>query len=122
MQPKKKSKMLLMCLWVLLSGCISAPPDFLACANMGDEGYCRTYTSHKLVKIDNLKQTYKSNKHVLVWDEVVATSVLIPADQFVMVKNFFDNYCHQNNGACPTGLGDWQGFANDLGAHIKAAP
>lgn len=122
MQLKKQSKMLLMFLWVLLSGCVSAPPDFLACANMGDEGYCRTYVSKKKVEIDNELKVYKSKKRVMVWDEVVATSVLIPADQFVLLKNFFDNYCHQNNGACPSGLGDWQGFANDLGAHIKVNP
>lgn len=53
----------------------------------------------------------------LSWDQVAASSVLIPADWFVKIKNQFDNYCHQNQ--CPDGIGDWNSFANDLGNHLK---
>lgn len=114
---KKLNKMLLMLCGALVS-CVGAPPDFLGCANMVTEGYCRTYVSKKKIIVDNDKNLYKSQSgKTLKWDEVAATSVLIPADQFVYLKNFFDNYCHQNQ--CPNGLGDWSSFASDLQNHLK---
>lgn len=108
----KRSVMLLIALWTLTSAC-QTPPDFKACANLGDEGYCRSYISKEKQVIDNGKNLYLSNTgRKLKWSEVLATSVIMPQDQFVKVKTFFDNYCHQHS--CPTGVGDWQSMANDL--------
>jgi hypothetical protein len=104
----------------LLSACTTLP-DFLVCANMGSSGYCRSYSTHKPVEIDNAKKEYVSTitGKKLKWADVVASSVLIPADQFVKLKQFLDNYCHENPGSCPAGVGDWQGMANDIASHLK---
>lgn len=116
LQNKLRKMLLMLCL--ALASCISAPPDFMGCANLGDEGYCKTYVSKKISTYDNKFRFYKSSSgKSLKWSEVIATSVLVPADQFVKVKTFFDNYCHENG--CPDGLGDWNGFATDLGNHIR---
>lgn len=116
---RKKLSVMRLTLFLALASCISAPPDFMGCANLGDEGYCKTYVSKKKSVIDNDKNLYKSSSgKSLKWSEVIATSVLVPADQFVKVKNFFDVFCHENQ--CPEGIGDWNGFATDLGNHIKA--
>lgn len=115
---RNKQKLMLLTLSWALASCTAIPPDFMACANLGAEGYCRTYVSKKKTIIDSDKNLYVSSSgKKMRWDDVAAASILIPADQFVSLKNWFDNYCHQNQ--CPDGLGDWGSFATDLQNHLK---
>jgi len=114
---KKLNKTLLIVSSMLLSGCASAPPDFAGCASMVDTGYCRTYASKKKFVIDDKHPYVSTTGKKLSWKEVLATSVVVPQDQFVKVKTWFDNYCHQNN--CPNGIGDWNELGNDLINHLK---
>jgi len=94
--------------WALLSAC-QTPPNFFACADLGDSGHCVEYMTKKKFDIDNDKKLYKGKK----WNMVRAGSVVMPADQFALIKTNFDNYCHQNN--CPDNIGDWNGFFKELG-------
>lgn len=111
MLPKKLSLMLLMSCSALLS-CVSTPPDFTGCANLGDSGHCVTYMSKKKYAVDEAHLYTSRDGKKLTWAQVVAGSVLIPSDQFAWLKTWFDNYCHQNT--CPNGIGDWNHFANEL--------
>lgn len=103
MQQKKLNKMRLIALWACLStvACTTAPPDFMACADLLDHGHCATYVTKK-----------KSDLFGDDWKKVRDGAVLLPQEQFVKLKTWFDNYCHQNT--CPHGLGDWNGFAKEL--------
>lgn len=97
---KKLSLTLLTLSWALTS-CVSAPPDFMACADLGESGHCVTYVTKK-----------KSDITGAEWNKLRAGSVLMPSAQFVKVKTWFDNYCHQNH--CPNNIGDWNSFAKEL--------
>jgi hypothetical protein len=114
--------MLLIVLW-MASACTTngkKPPDFVACTNLGDVGYCRTYETKKKFVIDS-KHPYTSTLtgNAYSWADMVQNSILIPADWFVEMKNYFDDICHANQALCNKNVGDWQGLANDLIAHIK---
>lgn len=111
MSLKKLSRTLLMFSWAL-SSC-QTPPNFFACADLGDEGHCVEYITKKKFAIDNDKKLYKGKK----WDQVRAGAGVIPSDQLAIVKTFFDNFCHQNT--CPNNIGDWNTFANELSNHKK---
>ena len=99
LQKKLRATLLMLCL--ALPNCVSAPPDFMACADLGDSGHCVTYMSKK-----------KSDVSGESWKKLRAGSVLLPSAEFVKLKNFFDNYCHQNH--CPNNIGDWSSFANEF--------
>ena len=109
--------MLLTSLWVsltsLLVNCVTVP-NFLACANLGNSGYCRTFVSHDTVNIDNGSNPYNDGTNILTWEEVERTGITIPTDQFVLLKDFFDNYCHQNSSNCTGGIGTWNVIVSDL--------
>jgi hypothetical protein len=105
MLPKKLRLTLLISSWVLAS-CTHAPPDFMACADLGDSGHCVTYVTKK-----------KSDVAGTDWNKLRAGSVLMPSAEFVKLKTWFDNYCHQNT--CPNGVGDWNSFANELDSSLK---
>lgn len=114
---RKLKLMLLMCSSVLVS-CASTPPDFTGCADLIETGHCVTYMSKKKFDVDEKHlYTTRSGKK-LTWEQTKAGAVLLPADQFVWLKTYFDNYCHQNT--CPGGIGDWNQFANDLGQGLKS--
>lgn len=99
----------LMILWVLLSAC-ATPPNFFACADLGDSGHCVEYMTKKKFDIDNDKKLYKGKK----WTQVRAGSVNLPADQLAIIKTFFDTFCHEHE--CPNNVGDWGGFITALGS------
>jgi hypothetical protein len=105
--------MLLIVLWALVSAC-DGPPNFVACANLGDEGHCVEYVTKKKFNVDNSgKHQYTTLKgKKLNWNQVVAGSALLPADQLAALKTHFDDYCHDKT--CPNGIGDWNTFANEL--------
>lgn len=118
MPRKKPSLMLLIASWAL-ANCSSAPPNFVACANLGDEGHCVTYVKKLKFNVNNTGKFYTAIDGTrMTWDQVMAGSVLIPSDWFAELKTHFDTYCHEKS--CPDGIGDWNSFANELGAHIKA--
>lgn len=97
----KKQKLMLLTLCWALPSCVSAPPDFMACADLGDAGHCVTYVTKK--KSDVVGES---------WKKLRSGSVLLPSDQFVKLKTFLDNYCHQNH--CPNNVGDWNSMASEL--------
>ncbi len=100
--PQRKLKLMLLTLsWALLSSCVHGPPDFMACADLGDSGHCATYVTKKKTDVTGPE-----------WAKIRAGSVLMPSVEFVKVKTWFDNYCHQNT--CPNGIGDWNDFAKEL--------
>jgi hypothetical protein len=105
---KKLKPWLLISSWALLSAC-NSPPNFFACADLGDSGHCVEYLSKKKFDIDE-KHLYKGKP----WSKIRAGSVVMPSDQIALVKTFFDNFCHQNS--CPDSVGDWSGFIKELGA------
>jgi len=98
---RKKLRLMPLILSWALTSCISAPPDFMACADLGSHGHCVTYISK-----------VKSDVSGDAWAKMRAGSVLMPSDQFAKVKTWFDNYCHQNQ--CPGNVGDWQSFTQEL--------
>lgn len=107
---RRKPRLLLLSFsWALVS--CSTPPNFFACANLGDSGHCVEYITKKKFDIDNEKKLYKGKK----WDQVLAGAAIVPSDQLAVVKTFFDNFCHQNS--CPNNIGDWGGFADELAGH-----
>lgn len=106
MLPKKQKLTLLISSWALLS--CQTPPNFFACADLGDSGHCAEYMTKKKFDIDNVKKLYKGK----TWDKIRAGGAVIPSDQLAIVKTFFDNLCHDNQ--CPDNVGDWNGFANEL--------
>lgn len=109
MRLKKRKLTLSIGLWALLSAC-NSPPNFFACADLGDSGHCVEYITKKKFDIDNVKKLYKGKP----WSKVRAGSVVMPSDQIALVKTFFDNFCHENS--CPDSVGDWSGFLKELGS------
>lgn len=111
---QKKLKLMLLINSLVLASCVGAPPDFVGCANLGDSLHCATYMTKKKFDIDE-KHLYTSlSGKKMTYKQVIAGSVLIPADWFAKLKTHFDNYCHQNE--CPNGIGDWGTFAKELSA------
>ncbi len=108
------SKMLLMIFLMLgVSSCQSVP-DFASCADLGNEGHCRRFNSKKLETYNDTDKLYRSKlqKKTYKWSDVPKVS--IPIDEFVPLKNFLDNFCHQNPSRCPGQAGDWNTVANEL--------
>lgn len=111
---RKKLKLMLLISSGVLASC-ATPPNFFACADLGDSGHCVEYLSKKKFDIDNAKKLYKGKS----WDQVRAGGSVLPSDQAVLVKTYFDNLCHQNPNLCQGDVGDWNGFAKELGIKGK---
>lgn len=94
-------------------------PDFTACANLGDTGYCRTFVTHEKIIIDDSHPYTPKHGEPMTWFEVQRSGVLIPTDQFVELQKWFDNYCHRNQGKCAGDMGKWKAVVDDLAEHAE---
>jgi hypothetical protein len=107
MPRKKRNLIALMFLWAQLS--CTTPPNFFACADLGESGHCVEYITKRKFEIDNDKNLYKEKK----WNAIRAGSAVVPSDQLAIIKTFFDDFCHRNT--CPNNVGDWNSFVKELG-------
>lgn len=107
---RKLNLTLLTSLWAFAA--CNTPPNFFACADLGESGHCVEYMTKKTFEIDS-KHPYKGK----TWAQVRAGSADLPSDQLAIIKTYFDDFCHQNT--CPNNVGDWSGFADSLSQHLK---
>lgn len=105
--------LLIASLTVAISAC-STVPDFIDCADLKSEGYCRHYISKK-VKVYNAANPYVSKltgKKYPNWSDV--PKVCQPIDEYVTRKNYLDNFCHQNPSLCQGDAGSWNSVSEEL--------
>lgn len=80
---------------LLISGC-STLPDILVCTSLTDTaGACTHMITGGRVDIND-SNLYNGS----TWNNVLASSVVVPADQWALLEQFIVMYCKQNT--CPT--------------------
>lgn len=90
-------------------------PDTRFCANLdgGNEGYCRKYKTKKAETFnDKILYCSKVLKKCIPWSQV--PKLVVPIDDSIDLKNFMDNFCHQNSSACGGEAGTWKNLGEEL--------
>jgi hypothetical protein len=101
---------------LVLSGCVT-PPDSIVCTNLSDQkGWCTTMISGKSSYVD-ASHPFGADK--LKWADVVNSSVIVPAESWVEIKNFIDSTCHQS-GKCGSNVGNWSTTLQSIDTHVSA--